>query len=280
MQFFAPCPPGAEACLENELQRLGASDVVPGSRGVAFSGDLLTAYRVSVGARTASRLLLELFSGEADDEDELYRLAGDYPWEGEFDSRCTMACRVTGVPAERDPRFAVLRLKDGIADRFRSVQMPRPDVERRSPDVRIEARWDGRRVTGYLNWSGAPLHERGYRLERTDAVLRETTAAAVVALAGWEALARSGGCFVDPVCGSGTLLAEAAFMAMNAAPGVHRKLWGFSVLKRHDEPLWDEVLREARIHFGKALTGCRPFLAMILTPVPGKPPVPICAGPA
>ncbi|PIE04927.1 MAG: bifunctional 23S rRNA (guanine(2069)-N(7))-methyltransferase RlmK/23S rRNA (guanine(2445)-N(2))-methyltransferase RlmL [Spirochaetales bacterium] len=266
LHFFAPCPPGAESVLEKELLRAGGGGLRAGFRGVSFLGDLNTAYRASLELRTASRILLQLISENAADENEIYRLVSAYPWESEFDSQHTIACRVTGVPKDKDPRFANLRLKDGIVDRFRRAGQSRPNIDRHNPDVRIEARWDGKRVSVFLNWSGAPLHERGYRLERTDAVLRETTAAAVVSLAGWEKMAREGASFVDPVCGSGTLLAEAAFIAMDAPPSVHRKDWGFHLLKRHNEEVWQNLVNEGRIRFGKALDKLPPFFGYDIDP--------------
>ena len=227
--------------LTGELKKLHAGSVVPASRGVGFEGDLNLSYKACLELRTASRLLLELFSDKAGNEDELYRLALNHPWEELFSPSMSISCRVTGVPRNKDPRFATLRLKDAIVDRFTEKSGSRPFVERKTPDIRIEARWDGQQAVIYLNWSGQPLHERGYRLERTDAVLRETTAAAILTIAGWPRIAQDGGGFVDPVCGSGTLLIEAAMMAVDAPPGVHRKTWGFEGLSLHDDNLWREI---------------------------------------
>lgn len=253
MEFFAPCPPGAAEFLAGELSNLGAGSVRSAGRGVSFTGDLHLAYRASLELRTASRILLEIAGGSAADEEELYRIVRNHPWEQEFGPEQTIACRVNGVPADRDPRYATLKVKDGIVDRLKEKTGSRPDVDRRDAAVRIEARWDGRRATVYLNWTGAPLHERGYRLERTEAVLRETTAASLLAAADWPRIADEGGSFVDPVCGSGTLLAEAAMMAGGAPVGFRRKKWGFDVLKRHDRDLWRGLLNDARIRFGNSL---------------------------
>lgn len=253
MNYFIPCPPGAENILAGELRNLGAGSVRAASRGVGFEGDLYLSYIASLRLRTASRILMELASDNAGSEDELYRLASSYPWENLFSPELTISCRVTGVPRDKDPRFATLRLKDAVVDRFNEKTGKRPYVDKKLPDIRIEARWDGRRATIFLNWSGPPLHERGYRLDRTDAVLRETTAAAVLAMSGWPDIRRNGGDFVDPVCGSGTLLVEAASMAVGAAPGVHRKTWGFEGLKLHDETLWTKIRNEAVIQYGESL---------------------------
>ncbi|MCK5737338.1 MAG: bifunctional 23S rRNA (guanine(2069)-N(7))-methyltransferase RlmK/23S rRNA (guanine(2445)-N(2))-methyltransferase RlmL, partial [Spirochaetaceae bacterium] len=253
MKFFAPCPPGAEYVLAGELKKLGAGSVVPASRGVGFEGDLNLSYRACLELRTASRILVELASDRAGSEDELYRLANSYPWDELFSSALTISCRATGVPREKDPRYATLKLKDAVADRFNDKTGSRPYVDRKFPDIRIEARWDGRNATIYLNWSGRPLHERGYRLERTDAVLRETSAAAILAESGWPEIAENGGGFVDPVCGSGTLLAEAAMMAVGAPPGIHRKDWGFEGLSLHKDNLWRRVFNDASIFFGESL---------------------------
>jgi 23S rRNA (guanine2445-N2)-methyltransferase / 23S rRNA (guanine2069-N7)-methyltransferase len=202
---------------------------------------------------TASRILVELTSGPAPDEDDLYRLALDHPWETVFTASASFACRVTGVPRDKDPRYANLKFKDAVADRFNKVQGKRPSVDRRSPDIRVETRWNGRTATVFLNLSGPPLHERGYKLERTEASLRETTAATILALAEWPRIAAEGGGFVDPMCGSGTLLAEAAMMAAGLPPGVRRKNWGFKAWKAHDERLWTDMLRDATIRYGEGL---------------------------
>ncbi len=209
---------------------------------------------------------MELTSGPAADEDELYRLALSHPWEKEFPPEASFACRVNGVPRDRDPRFAVLRLKDAVADRFNKVLGKRPPVDRRNPDIRIEARWDGREAAVFLNWSGPPLHERGYRLERTEAVLRETAAAAVLGLSGWREIADGGGAFVDPVCGSGTLLAEAAIMAAGLPPGARRTRWGFDALIRHDKDLWLKLSRDASVRYGEGLTDLPPMVGFDSNP--------------
>ncbi len=253
MNFFVPCPPGAEDILTGELKKLGAGSVLPASRGVGFKGDLTLSYRACLELRTASRILYELVSDRAGTEDELYKLALSYPWDELFPSSLTISCRVTGVPRDKDPRYATLKLKDAVVDRFSQSTGIRPYVDRKTPDIRIEARWDGRNAVIYLNWSGRPLHERGYRLERTDAVLRETTAAAVLAMSGWSEIAGNGGGFVDPVCGSGTLLAEAAMMAVGAPPGIHRKYWGFEGLRLHNDNLWRRILNDATIRYGESL---------------------------
>ncbi len=253
MRFFAPCPPGAEKYLYRELRELRAGGLQSGSHGVGFDADLPIAYESSLSLRTASRLLLEMGRGRAKTADELYWIAADIPWEEKFLPSVSIACRVTGVPRQHDPRFSVLRLKDAIADRFVKKCGTRPFVDKRNPDVRVEARWDGYEAVIYLNWSGPPLHERGYRLEQSDTALRETTAAAILAMAEWKEIADDGGSFVDPVCGSGTLLAEAAMIAADAAPGIHRKNWGFSYFKNHDEALWRNILTRAQIQFGNAL---------------------------
>jgi len=253
LNFFVPCPPGAEDILAGELKKLGAGSVLPASRGVGFKGDLTLSYRACLELRTASRILYELVSDRAGTEDELYKLALSYPWDELFPSSMTISCRVTGVPRDKDPRYATLKLKDAVVDRFSQSTGVRPYVDRKTPDIRIEARWDGRNAVIYLNWSGRPLHERGYRLERTDAVLRETTAAAVLAMSGWSEIAGNGGGFVDPVCGSGTLLAEAAMMAVGAPPGIHRKYWGFEGSRLHNDNLWRRILNDASIRYGESL---------------------------
>ncbi|RLW68219.1 MAG: hypothetical protein B6D68_04125, partial [spirochete symbiont of Stewartia floridana] len=264
MRFFAPCPPGAEDILRQECVQLGAAGLAPGIRGVGFEGDLQMAYHASLRLRTASRILLELARADAVDENDIYRIAMEIPWEKKFPPAAGFACRATGTV--KNPRFATLRLKDAIADRFTKTLSTRPTVDKINPDIRIEAHWQGRRAAIFLNWSGPPLHERGYRLEHTKTALRETTAAAVLALAGWQKDTANTATFVDPVCGSGTLLAEAAMMAVGAPPGVHRKKWGFSAWADHDENLWLDILNQARIDYGESLTNMPAMMGYDIDP--------------
>ena len=266
MKFFSPCPPGSREYLLAELEKIGAGSVVPGFQGARFEADLQMAYVIALNSRFASRILLELKWGSVHTEDDLYKLAKDMPWEQYLSSKATIACRATGLPKDKNPNFAVMRLKDAVVDRFRDRGRPRPKVERSNPDIRIEARWNGRQASIYLNWTGDALHERGYRLEGPEAVLRETTASSLLAMANWKNMADGGSVFVDPVCGGGTLLAEAALMAVDAPVGILRKSWGFLPWTGHDNVLWLRVMAKEQTRYKKAIERLSPISGYDISP--------------
>ena len=254
MRYFAPCPPGGNRVLNSELVEAGVQDITPGAMGVGFSGDLRLAYVAAIRLRTASRVLLQLYSGRVGNVEEFYEAVRGCSWEHYMDARRSIACRVSGVPEGNSPGYVNLKFKDGVVDRLREMVGQRPDVDRRQPEILLEARWDGKHASMYINWTGPSLSRRGYRLAHGRATLRETVAAILLKQAGWPEMARKGLPFVDPVCGSGTFLVEAAMMAADMAPGLKRTEWGFRNLKVHDDELWRGVVREAEVRFHNALS--------------------------
>jgi putative N6-adenine-specific DNA methylase len=239
--FFATCPRGLEPLLVAELGGFGASaaDAVPG--GVAFRGGMAVCYRANLGSRFATRILMSLGSAPYRGEQDIYDAAFSLAWPEWFSE--TQSIRVD-LNASRAPLksldFATLRVKDAVCDRFRTDRGSRPDVDTRSPDVRIHAYLDARQAIFYLDTSGEPLYKRGYRQDGGEAPLKENLAAGIIALTGWdgeEAL-------LDPMCGSGTLVIEAALMALAIPPG-HARGFGFERLRRHDARLWKEVREDA-----------------------------------
>jgi putative N6-adenine-specific DNA methylase len=240
--YFAPCPRGLESLLAAELTGLDARDVEPTDGGVAFAGELALAMRANLESRFASRVLWRVGAGPYRDERALYELVKGIDWKRHF--AATRTLRVD-VSATRSPlqslEFATLRVKDAVCDRFRADVDVRPSIDKRAPDVRVLAYLTERDATIYLDTSGEPLFKRGYRRDTEEAPLRENLAAGIVALAGW----KPGVAFLDPMCGSGTIVAEAALMAADRAPGIART-FGFQKLAWFDGPPWQRMKQAAR----------------------------------
>ncbi len=246
--LFAPVPLGLEAVLAGELRALGAKRVRPGKAGVAFTGDLETAYRVCLWSRVASRTLLALGDVAAPDPEALYEGLLGMPWEEHVPAEGTLA---VDVVASRSPishtGYATLKVKDAIVDRLRERFGVRPSVDTVAPDVRVNVALRGTKAVVSVDLAGDGLHRRGYRTPGKQAVapLKENLAAGVLLLAGWPEIAAAGGGFADPLCGSGTLVLEAALMALDIAPGLLRERWGFGGWCGHDAAAWERLLAEA-----------------------------------
>ena len=241
-RFFATAPRGLEALLAGELAALGAREprAVPG--GVAFGGDWAACYRANLGSRIASRILWRVSDFPCRTEEDLYAAARSVDWPEYFS--VSNKIRVN-VSAQKSPLksldFATLRIKDAVCDRFRDAVGRRPDVERAAPDVRIHAFLEEARGALYLDTSGEPLFKRGWRRGRIEAPLRENLAAGIVMLSGWKPEEP----LLDPMCGGGTLLAEAAAMARGRAPGMNRS-FGFEKLKVFDSSGWERIKKDSR----------------------------------
>lgn len=228
--FFAPCPRGLEAILEAELSALGACDTEVKPGGVGFSGELATAMRANLESRIASRVLWRVAAGDYGCEDDIYQGARALPWLDWFGPERTIRVDVAAIGSRlRSLDFVTLRIKDAICDRLRELTDRRPSVDTARPDVRIHAFFDAHRYLLYLDTSGAPLFKRGWRGSGGEAPLRENLAAGILALSGWE----PGTPLLDPMCGSGTILIEAAQIALRRAPGLKRA-FGFQKLKPFD----------------------------------------------
>ncbi|MGP1676065.1 MAG: THUMP domain-containing class I SAM-dependent RNA methyltransferase [Burkholderiales bacterium] len=240
-KLFAPCPRGLEDPLAAELAGLGASAVQAVAGGVAFEGDSRVIYRVNLESRIATRVLLRLFSVAYRSEEDIYRAAYAFDWPQRFD--VTRSIRVY-LTAQRCPLksldFLTLRIKDAVCDRFRSAVGSRPNVDTRAPEVRIHAFLDTTQFTLYLDTSGEPLFKRGARAAQGEAPLKENLAAGILKLTGWQ----PGTALLDPMCGGGTFLVEAAQTALNIAPGIARS-FGFEKLKQFDAALWQGLRAEA-----------------------------------
>ena len=240
--YFAPCPRGLEAALGEELAGLGAESIAATDGGVAFAGPLTLAYRANLESRLASRILWRVGGGAYRNERDIYELAYALDWPRWF--RADRTLRVD-VAATRSPlkslEFATLRIKDAVCDRHRAQAGKRPSVDKERPDVRVHAHLTADEASVYLDTSGEPLFKRGYRRETAEAPLRENLAAGMLKLAGWQ----PGKVLLDPFCGSGTIAIEAAWMALDMAPGLKRT-FGFQKLAWYDGPTWQRIKQAAR----------------------------------
>lgn len=240
-QFFAICPRGLEILLADELAAVGAQAVKPESGGVAFAGTLATGYAANLHSRLASRILWQLSSGSYAREDDLYAAAHAIRWDEHVGSRQTLRVDVSASGARlKSLEFATLRIKDGIVDRLRERTGARPSIDRERPDVRVFCHLDATTATLYLDLSGEALFKRGWRLDKGEAPLKENLAAGLLKLAGWTPAQP----LLDPFCGSGTIVIEAASIAAQRAPGLNRP-FGFERLHSHDRAAWRELKQAA-----------------------------------
>jgi putative N6-adenine-specific DNA methylase len=238
---FAAVPRGAEEIAAAELGALGITGAEVGRGGVAFTADRAGLYRANLWLRTASRVLVQLSVFPCMSPEELYGGVHAIDWTGLITPDMTLAvdCSLRDSSLTHSG-FVALKTKDAVVDRIREACGSRPNVDTASPDVRINVHLHRNVCTVSLDSSGDPLDRRGYRLERNEAPLRETLAAAVVALTGWDGSTP----LADPMCGSGTIPIEAALLAGRVAPGLQRA-FGFQRWLDYDSRLWERLLREA-----------------------------------
>lgn len=246
MQFFASCPPAVADLTAAELRACGATHTRELKLGVLFEGPLEAAYRACLWSRTASRILMPLANFPAGTPEALYAGVAEIDWTEHLAASGTLAIEFAGSSAGiNHTHFGALKTKDAIVDQLRERTGQRPSIELERPSVRLDVRLDRDRATLSLDLSGESLHRRAYRARGVAAPLKENLAAAVLLRSGWPAIAESGE-FVDPMCGSGTLVIEAALMALDIAPGLLRSYFGFIGWRGHDRELWQRVVDEAR----------------------------------
>ena len=227
---------------------MGASDARERSTGVTFSGDLAVAYRACLWSRVANRVFLELGQFEVADAEEFYSAVREIDWADHLGPSATLACDFSGHhPAITHTHFGALKLKDAIVDSVRAERAWRPSVELEQPSVRVHAHANGNKITVSLDLSGESLHRRGYRGAAGEAPLKENVAAGVLLRSGWPELAAQGAEFLDPMCGSGTFVIEAALIASDRAPGLDREYFGFLGWAGHDVDAWESLYEEARV---------------------------------
>ncbi len=241
--FFATCPRGLEPLLAEDLAAVGGGAVraVPG--GVHFSADWPVCYAANLRSRIATRILWRVAEGPYAKEDDIYKLAYETPWPKWFSAGQTLRADVTAIKSPlKSLEFVTLRIKDAVCDRFRADSGRRPNVDTREPDVRVQSFISADRCLLYLDTSGAPLYQRGLRQKTVDAPLKENLAAGILRLSGWQ----PGTPLLDPMCGSGTFLTEAAQMALDIAPGASGRSFGFQRLKNFRLEAWKDLLDAAQ----------------------------------
>ena len=240
-KFFASCPRGLEALLAEDLTAVGVKDLkaIPG--GVHFAAEWPACYAANLHSRIATRILWRVAHGRYAKEDDIYKLALDCEWPKWFAATQTIRVDVTAVKSPlKSLEFITLRIKDAVCDRFRADTGKRPSVDTREPDVRMHGFITVDECTLYIDTSGAPLYQRGLRQKTVEAPLKENVAAGIIRLSGWQ----PGTPLIDPMCGSGTFLIEAAQIALNIAPGAGRE-FGFQRLKNFQLPVWKKLLDAA-----------------------------------
>ncbi len=244
--LFVTCARGVEPLLANELASLGVTATKERTGGIAAHASLEAAYRACLWSRLASRVLMPLQRFPAADPDALYQAAAAIAWHDLFDAGSTFAIEVAGrSPTLTHTQYAGLKVKDAIVDSFRAQGLQRPNVDTESPDIRIHLHLDRENATLSLDLAGDSLHRRGYRLRGVEAPLKENLACAILVRCGWAELAATHAPLLDPMCGSGTLVIEAALMAADIAPGIRRKRWGFEAWLDHKPAVWKRIKAEA-----------------------------------
>ena len=274
MKFFCPCPRGLEGVLATELTHFGATGITPVAGGVACEGPLTIGYRVNLHSRIASRVLLEVARRNYRREADLLALAREQRWEKWFDPTQTLRVDTTAIRSPlRSLQFATLTVKDGIVDRFRDRTDSRPSIDTARPDVRVFVFLTDREATLYLDLSGEPLFKRGWRQhvqvagsdgdDDSDeslaahgrAPLKENLAAGLLALAGWSPAQP----LLDPFCGAGTIVIEAAQIATARPPGMARR-FAVEKLKIHNATQWQALVERSRLLHEEALATATPVI--------------------
>jgi putative N6-adenine-specific DNA methylase len=239
--FFAPCPRGLERLLADELASFGAADIKPTEGGVQFSGDWALCYRANLESRIASRILWCVRETRYRSEQDIYHAVFGLQWQRWFDVTHTIRVNTTAIRCPlKSLEYITLLVKDAVCDRFRAHCNERPSVDTLEPDVRIHVFIEDDQLMLYLDTSGDALFKRGVRSHTNIAPLRENLAAGILKLAGWH----PGIALLDPMCGSGTFLLEAAQMSLNIQPGIARG-FAFEKLKNFDAKLWNQMREQA-----------------------------------
>jgi len=245
LKLLAKTVTGLEEILSQELLRAGGRDIEILHRAVSFTGDLGTVYKANLMVRTALRILIPFAGFRVRNDKELYNVINDYPWEELMDVGDTLAIdTVLNTDNFNHSQYVSQKIKDAIVDRFRSKFGSRPDIDLDNPTIRLNAHINEDVCTIALDSSGESLHKRGYRELTNKAPINEVLAAGLVMLTGWNGR----GNFIDPMCGSGTFLIEAALIAANIPPGYYRTGYGFMKWKKYlpfDSELWETIYNAA-----------------------------------
>ena len=242
-EFFATCPRGLERVLADELEAFDAQGVRAVGGGVFFRGEWFLCYRANLESRTASRILWRITGAPYRDEQDIYRIAFAPRWTDWFEPTRTIRIDVSAIKSSLTSlNFVTLKIKDAVCDKVRLLSRRRPNVDTRAPDIPIQAHLTDRDFTLYLDTTGEPLFKRGLRRRTGEAPLRENLAAGILRLAGWQ----PGIPLLDPMCGSATILIEAALLALDIAPGLGRQ-FAFEKFKNFDARRWRELRRKIAV---------------------------------
>ena len=257
---FTPCPHGLEEALSLELQALGFDDAIPDRAGCRLTTDWTGIQRINLYSRLATRVLVQVSQAPVRNENDILELARNTEWERWFGSEQTLRVDTSAIRSPMHSlQYCNLRAKDGICDRLRMREGSRPDIDTVRPDARVHLFLSEDTATLYLDTTGESLFKRGWRLNKGEAPIRENLAAGLLALSDWnpsEAL-------LDPFCGSGTILIEAAWIALGVPPGIWRP-FGFERLRNHDERHWRDLKDDARSRIATRLEA--PLVGVDLDP--------------
>ena len=247
VSLFVSCPKGLQYILEKELSELGVTSTKAIPSGVYCSADVMTMYRTLLWSRIANRVFLILDEAKVDSVEDIYQLASRTCWSDHFDENASFSVSFKGTNAFiTNSNFGAMKIKDAVVDHFRDKFGVRPSVNKTEPSYRLVGRLTKGRLLLGIDLSGESLHKRGYRLDTGKAPMKENLAAGLLLLSGWPEKFSANAGFIDPMCGSGTLLIEAAHIVLKYAPGSVRERWGFSEWKQHEGELWSQLLIEAK----------------------------------
>lgn len=240
-EMIAKTHQGLEGVLADELKAIGAEDIIPGRKSVSFKGDKEFMYKANIQLRTAIRILKPIYTFRARTEDELYGQAKKFDWTSVIDITHKYAVdSVVSSELFNHSRYIALKLKDAIADHFREKTGKRPFVDPQNPQIRVHIQILEDECTISLDSSGESLHRRGYRQTQDASPINEVLAAGMILLSGW----KGNSDLIDPMCGSGTILIEAALIAHGIPPGIFRKNFGFENWFDFDETLLQQVYND------------------------------------
>jgi putative N6-adenine-specific DNA methylase len=238
--YFASCPRGLEKILNNELSELKVENINIVDGGVSFTSSIEVMYRANITSRIATRILYRVGEGTYQTEEDLYKSALAINWTNLFDVSKSIKLSTTGIKCPlKSIDFMTLRIKDAVCDHFRSKVNLRPDVDIREPNIKIHLFLEKNNYQLYIDTSGKPLYQRGFRKSNVIAPIRENLAAGIISLSGW----KPGEALLDPMCGSGTFLIEAGMIAQNKMPGLERS-FGFEHWKGFDIKLLTKLKQE------------------------------------
>ncbi|MBP1677342.1 MAG: rRNA ((2)-)-methyltransferase [Bacteroidetes bacterium] len=232
---------GLEEVLATELIKLGANNVAIQRRAVSFTGDKALLYKTNIHLRTASRVLKPIFTFRASDADEVYEQVKKITWSNYMSVNTTFAIESTVYSDDfNHSKFVSYRVKDAIVDWFKEHTGDRPSVRLDNPELMLNIHISQRTCTISLDSSGDSLHKRGYRISQNEAPINEALAAGMILMSGWDGKTD----FIDPMCGSGTLLIEAALIALNVPPGLYRSAFAFEKWKDFDRELFENIYHD------------------------------------